>query len=310
VDGRLEPRLLLSHGTIQAAAAHAHNFHVSPTPPIRSIQVANGGRALLITTGTGQQFEVTVSSAQQSAQTATNLQGTIPQLSAGTVRGHALPGGRVALTVDGTTDDSIVAINPVVNTAAKNRAHQFSLKLDAQTGLLNVASINVTSGQVSEIDGYRSADLSGPVTVGNATFVNRIAFADLLPGASIGVGGNLGSLDILNNAFLSGGPGIKTAGDLDWFSIGQNLILTNGSSLIVGRDIGAIAQGQKGTAPFGQGGQVVGDVLIGPGSSWQVVRALGAPINLLGNFFGFSRFTVGTPTGNGFQTKPGAILVP
>ena len=55
----------------------------------------------------------------------------------------------------------------------------------------------------------RPLDLSGPLVIGSDGLVDRIAFVDLLPGAAIGVGGSLNTLDVLNTVNLTSGPGIS-----------------------------------------------------------------------------------------------------
>lgn len=292
LDGWLESRFLLSAGRI-----HAQAVHVAPI----SGQRLNGGRSILITDGDGQQFEVTLTSI---------LQPTVgPQISQGTIRARALPGGRVALIADGTTQDTELAINPVINHPAKHTAHKFSAGLKFDDHLLHVGSITVTSGKINSILGYRSADLSGPLVVGGDTPVNRIAFASILPGASIHVGGDLATLDVLNDLTLDGGPGLVVGRDLDWIDVGGNMTLLNGASVLINRDLGFFAQAAKGTAPGGQGGLVTGDLVIGPGSAIIIGRSLDAPFVVEGNGFGVSRIAAGFPNST-FVFRPGAIVLP
>jgi hypothetical protein len=293
LDGQLETRFLLAGGVRHAALA-------AGDPPLQ-FQTANGGRAVVITDVDGAQFEVTVTSDLQTADP--------HQITAGVVRAHALPGGKVAITAFGTTVDSIVAINPLVKRRAKGGAHNFAAGQAVNDSILHIGSIKIASGKVSEIVGYRSADLSGPVSVLAKTAINRIAFESLLPGASITTGGDLNTLDVLNSINLAGGPSITVGRDLNWINTNGDLTLNTGSSLIVGRDIGLVAQAAKGTGPPGQGGFVGGNLVIGPGSKISIGRSLAAPFVVNGNGTGMSRVMVGTPLNN-FVFRPGATVTP
>lgn len=279
LDGRLEPRWLLSHGHLHAAALHG----LQPVP--MQIKTANGGRAVIIRDTDGELFEVTLTSDLQST--------TVPPISAGILRAKIVPGGRVAIVAEGTTQDSILQINPVLKSPVKGQAHGFAGGMAGQDHLLNVAGVAVTSGQIRSILGFHSAVLSGPIVSAGNTPVSRIAFADLLPGASIAVGGDLQTLEILNNITLDGGPSITIGRDLDWINAGGNLSLTGGSSFIVGRDLGLQPQPAKGTGIAGQGGLILGNMVIGPGSKFVIVRNLDAPFVVQGSGTGTSRLAVG-----------------
>jgi hypothetical protein len=294
LDGQLESRFLLS-GAARPAALHAAPAHRV------QIQNANGGRSVIITDSDRAQFEVTLTSSLQVS--------TQPQITVGTVRARPMSGGRVALTVFGTTADSILAINPVIKSALTGAAHDFAAGQAANDGLLHVGKIRVITGKINSILGYHSADLSGPIAALATTPVNRIAFQAILPGASIAVGGDLDTLDVLTTLNVSGGPGITVGRDLNWIDTGGNLILNDGSSLVVGRDIGLVAQPAKGTGPAGQGGFVLGNLVIGTGSQMVIGRSLAAPFVVDGNGTGLSQVVVGTPL-NTFVFRPGAIVTP
>ena len=84
-----------------------------------------------------------------------------------------------------------------------------------------------------------------------STPVDRIAFDTISPrGASIVVGGDLNSLDVLNDLTLSGGgTGIVVGRDLNSLSVGGNVTIANASVFYIGRFQGLIPQPAKGTAP-------------------------------------------------------------
>src|SRR5262249_45344624 len=151
-------------------------------------------------------------------------------------------------------------INPVPHQIRKNTAHDFPNGVAKHDGLLHVASVTVTTGLVNDILGYKTAELSGPVTVGNINPVDRIAFESLVPGATIRVGGDLNTLDIYDSATLTGpGTGIFVGRDLNLFNVlGGGLTLTDGAQIAVGRDLGLNPQPPKGT---GQGANQLNNVL-------------------------------------------------
>jgi hypothetical protein len=220
------------------------------------------------------------------------LQGTGPQITAGTVRARRLRNGAVGLIVQGTTQDSELTINPVIKPPVLDGAHDFAHGVARQDGVLNIGSINVTSGKIGAILGFHSAVLSGPIGVSGSTPINRIAFKALRPGASIQVGNDLYTLDVLTGIDLRGGPGIIVGRDLNWLNVGQDLRLNDGAALAVGRDLGAFAQPAKGTAPGGQGAGIIGDLEVGPGSAIVIGRDLAAPFIVRGRGTGVSRITI------------------
>ncbi len=255
LDGTLETRKLLSHiSTIRA-------------------QTAAGGQAVVVTNTDGAQFFVSV-------------------VNGGAVRATAAAGGRVNLIVDGSTVDTLLEINQVSpNHSSTAGAHSFNGNFATRFAKLNVASINVTNGTIGAIEGYRDADLSGPITVNGTNRVDRIAFEQILPGASIRVGGDLNTLEVLNNADFNKSSGLFVGRDLNWFSVGGNLTFENGSNLVVGRDLGLAAQPAKGTGLPGQGIFVNGNLTIAPTSKAAIVRNNDGGVVTNGNFSGVSRFT-------------------
>jgi hypothetical protein len=138
-------------------------------------------------------------------------------------------------------------IDPLPFAQRKGYAHSFAYGEGNRTHILDIGSINVVNGSINAILGFHSADLSGPLSIGGTDKVDRIAFDALLPGAAIGVGGTLNTLDIANNATLTAGPGISVGGDLNLLNVGQNLTLANGASLTIGRFAGTTPQPPKGT---------------------------------------------------------------
>lgn len=267
IDGRLEPRLLL-------AARPA------------AIQTALGGQAVLLTTRSGQPFYVLVST--------------------GTVRATRLSGGRFGLIVDGTNQDSSLTINPLVPSQEQGQAHTFNVKQARFRQLINIGSVRVSNGRIGSILGYRTAILSGPVFATADSRVDRIAFNTVTPGASINVGGDLNTLDVLNDMTLSGpNTGVFVGRDLNLLNVGGDLTIDDGATIFVGRDLGLAAQPGKGTGPSGQGASILGNFLLTDGGRFVVARALDAPFVVFGSTRGTMNLGITAVTPGGFFTSRG-----
>lgn len=255
IDGRLQ----LESRVLQANASAA-------------INTAFGGQAVILRTPAGQSFYVLTSS--------------------GTVRASRMSGGRYGLVVDGTNLDTELTINPLVIRKTRDSAHTFNGAMSAQTGRINIGSINITNGTIGSVLGYRTAVLSGPLIVRGGNRVDRVAFNTLLPGASIRVGGDLNTLDVLNNATLSGGnTGISVGRDLNFLNVGGDLTITNSAEVFVNRDLGLIAQPAKGTGPAGHGAVIQGNFVLSNGGRLVVNRSLDAAFIVFGSTTGASNIT-------------------
>ena len=259
LDGKLETRVLMATSAIHA-------------------QTAAGGQAVVVTNTSGARFYVSVTNG-------------------GTVRATPASGGRVNLVVDGTNSGSLVEINRVVPGNQRGMAHTFQPGVGNSMPRLNLASVRITSGMVSAIEGYQTAELSGPITVAGSVRVDRIALSSILAGGSISVSGDLNTLDIYRNVNLSGGS-ISVGRDLNWFQTFGNVSITNNSNIIVGRYLGLTAQPAKGSGNAGQGMYVGGNLTIDSTSSFAIGQYLagtmsgGAGILINGNFSGISRFFI------------------
>jgi hypothetical protein len=254
LDGTLETRVLLS------------------TTAIRS-QTAAGGQAVVITATTGQQFYVSVTQ--------------------GTIKATPASGGRVNLVANGTNSSTFLEINQIIPTHGYGTAHQFNPVYGAGTGILNIASINITSGFIDSIEGYHDAILSGPLTVNGTATVNRIAFDAINAGGSIHVGGDLSTLDVYNSATFSTAAGLNVGRDLNWFELGGNLTIETGSTMTVGRDLGNTPQVAKGSGLAGQGMFVGGNLSIDATSTLTIGRNIPFGVVINGNLSGYSNWTVG-----------------
>lgn len=303
-SGRLEQREVLSAAAHHLAAHHlaarvpAHRAPVqvvSDIPhtkeglpqvaePYVQTGVGNGGRAAIMIDTDGETY-------------AAHLQG------GGTVRAKAVPGGMVDLYLYGTNVDSILTIDPEYPTITNGTAHQFSTQTATQNGLIHIRNIYVTDGHISQILGYHTATVSGVINVNPAraasqpTNVDRIAFYALYPGATINVAGDLNTLDVFNQAAFAGpGTGIHVGRDLNLMNVGMSLILENGATMTVGRDLGEVAQSGKGSGPGGVGILVSGDVIVGNTSLMAVSRYVGPlisgpAVNIRGNLIGYSNIS-------------------
>ncbi|WP_435010846.1 hypothetical protein P12x_002132 [Tundrisphaera lichenicola] len=256
IDGRLETRVLLAKMT-----------------PIMT-QIAANGQASVVTNTNGQQFFISV-------------------INGGTVRAFPAVGGRVNLVVDGSTPQTLLEINQIVPQQVKGSAHKFNSALAMQTGTINIASITVSTGTIGAIEGYNTAILSGTVAVGSTNPVNRMAFQSIAPGASIGVGGDLNTLDVLYDAKFSGSSGLFVGRDLNSFSVGGNLSFSNGANLNIVRDSGLVPQAAKGTGPAGQGISVIGNMSIDNTSGFSIGRYLDGFLVVDGNYSGAFRTLIG-----------------
>jgi hypothetical protein len=276
--GHTVSRFLLSHPSPKPAynlrqppftAADAPPFHKS----FRVItgvgtQTARGGQAVQVTAQDGSHYLVKLAytSNTLATDTAEGANGQLGNSSAvaatdlvsqqnanypqpiGTVRAYAMPGGKVGIIVDGSTPNTELSINPLGLPQKKGYAHSFAYGESTRNHVLNIGQLTVSSGQIGAVLGFQDAVLSGPLIVSGSSSIDRIAFDELLPGATISTGGDLQTLDISGSATLSGaGTGVFVGRDLNLLNIGGNLEISNGANFIIGRNLGLVAQPPKGT---------------------------------------------------------------
>jgi hypothetical protein len=237
----------------------------------------------------------------------------------GSVRVYPMPGGKVGIIVDGSTENTELTINPLPLPIRKGYAHSYAYGNAGRVGILNIGQITINSGRIGAIEGFHTANLSGPIVASATTPVDRIAFNALLPGASIQTGGDLNTLDVLGGITLNTGTRINIGRDLNLLNVGQNIDLSNGSQLLIGRDLGIIPQPPKGT---GTGSNVLtlnvnqigttftgalppqvstfiqGDVNVGPGSVFAIGRNVDQAIFIQGSINGASRVVIPNSTVN------------
>ena len=248
------------------SGTHAEPFPIATFPrgPRVKVEVAHGGQSVIVATPDGSHFQISLtqfvptppSSTTGAAVAVTQppIQGQTPGAGVvqpiGTVRAYSMPpstpGGpaRVGLILDGTTTQSELDISSVPFPQRKGYAHSFAYGATRQSHLLNIGQIIVNSGVISAINGYHTADLSGPLTIGSPVPtehgstpqsipqpVDRISFDALLPGASIKIGGDLNTLDVLNGVTLAQGDSIDIGQDLNLINVGRNLDLSGGGSI-------------------------------------------------------------------------------
>ncbi len=233
----------------------------------------------------------------------------------GTVRVYAMPGGKIGIVVDGSTPNTELTINPLPQEQRKGYAHSYAYGQAGQTHILNIGQITINSGQIGAIEGFHTADLSGPLVANATNTIDRIAFDAILPGASIVTGGTLNTLDVLNGITLNTGTNIQIGRDLNLFNVGGNIDLSGGSQILIGRDLGPTLQPPKGT---GTGSNVLtlflstlsstttvsatlppevsaylqGTINIAPGSAFVIGRAVDNAIYVIGDINGSSRIVI------------------
>ncbi|MEW4566716.1 hypothetical protein AB1L88_02500 [Tautonia sp. JC769] len=213
----------------------------------------------------------------------------------GAVTSTSLPDGRIGLVVRGTNTLSQLDIVPLTRVRVPRGAHTFGPFKAFGDGMLNVGLLDVY-GPINGIFGYNTAKLSGPMIVRGDATVDRIALAEMEPGAAINVAGTLNQLEILRTAHLAGpDTGIRTGLDLNVLNVGGYLTMTDGASVEIGRDLGLIDQPASGTGLGGRGARIDGGVLVDVGSVFRINRSLAGPFLDLGDFVGTSRFSVANP---------------
>jgi hypothetical protein len=261
-----------------------------------STEVAHGGQSVIIATPDGSRFIAQVtqfiptpggSQGSISPNAQNPIQGSVPGTSTasgtstlaqplGVVRAYGMSKGRVGIIIDGSTTQTEVDISPYPFHMRKGYAHSFAYGQAVQTHVLNIGQITVNSGVISAINGFHSAELSGPLVIKGTQPVDRLSFYALQPGASIQTGGDVNTLDVLNGITLNSGPGIVIGRDLNLLNVGQNVSLSNGASIQVGRFLGLVPQPAKGTATGGNF-LAVNQSLVGTGTS-TIVPSLSAYI--------------------------------
>jgi hypothetical protein len=242
----------------------------------------------------------------------------------GTIRAYAMPGGKVGIIVDGSTSNTDLTINPLGQPQKKGFAKSFAYGEAGRNHLLNIGQLTVTSGQIGAIEGYQVAELSGPLTVTGTPSIDRIALDAILPGASIVTGGDLQTLDVLNNIDLSGpGTGITIGRDLNLLNVGGPITLSDGAFIDIGRNLGLLPQAPKGTGTgsnvlslnFTQlsnslisvivpsvGSFIQGSIAINPGSTFAIGGQIFATLYVEGYISGYSRLF--QHFGTGAQANP------
>ncbi len=327
------PRFLSQHAPYYFNAGYRRHFFVAT-------QTARGGQAVEVTALDGSHYMLNLSYTSNTLQTniAEGANGnngvataadTATQVSMqaanypqpiGTIRAYPMPGGRVGLILDGTTQNTELTINPLGQPQIKGFAHSFAYGEATRKHFLNIGQITVNSGQIGSILGFQDAILSGPLTSLGTTAIDRIAFYQLAPGASIQTGGDVNTLDVFQNATLSGaGTGVNIGRDLNLLNVGGTLTVTDNASFAIGRDLGLLPQPPKGTGtgsnvlllnfnsllgttvnnialPPSVGSFIQGNVILTNGGAFLIGRSIDNTMYIEGGIIGFSRLLTNAAT--------------
>lgn len=231
----------------------------------------------------------------------------------GTVRAYAMPGGKIGIIVDGSSPNTQLTINPLPQPIRKGYAHSYAYGQSGKEHLLNIGQITINSGRIGSVEGFHTANLSGPLVAADTSTIDRIAFNAILPGASIVTGGTVNTLDVLQGITLNTGTSIEIGRDLNLLNVGGDITLSNGSNFLIQRDLGAVLQPPKGT---GSGSSVLtlfltnitnnvnvtlppevatyiqGGLNVAPGSAFVIGRAIDNPFYIIGDINGASRLVM------------------
>lgn len=302
-----------------------------PFPRPVAVQTMRGGQAVHVAAPDGSHYRIQlsyISNTQQSAaiegaaglyaQGAGNTALAIAQPTEvpqplGTVRVYPMPGGAVGIIVDGSTDNTELTINPLPQPIKKGYAHSFAYGQTQRDHVLKVGQITVNSGSIGAVLGYHTADLAGPLDIAGTAAVDRVAFRSLQPGASIRTGGDLNTLDVLQGVHLSG-TDIQIGRDLNLINVGQDLVLENGANLLIGRDLGLVAQPPKGTGT-GTNVQTLNALLVGQDYTGPPLLSLSGLLQGDVNIDSTSLFSVGRAVDkvlliNGDLNGAGRVVIP
>ncbi len=315
------------------------------------VQTARGGQNVEVTATDGSHYMITLdyssntlatstaegANGQGGASTATTASALTAQQSdrfpqpIGTVRAYPMSGGRVGIIVDGSTQNTELAINPLGLPQKAGFAHSFAYGESNRSHVLNVGQITINSGQIGAILGFQDTELSGPLVSNGTGAIDRIALEQLDPGASITAGGDVNTLDIYDGIDLSGaGTGVFIGRDLNLLNVGGNIQLSDGAVFSVGRNFGLVSQPPKGTGtgsnvltlnfsslanttitvslPPTVGGFIQGNVIIDTanGSSFLIGNNIYNTMYIEGGIIGFSGLlinTASTPMSPPFESK-------
>lgn len=255
----------LVHKPPQLQRAPHFNAHVRRRAGVAATQTARGGQNVEVNAG-GTHYMISLSYTSNTLATnvaegtngqlgntsTTDATALVSQASAnypqpiGVVRAYAMPGKKVGIIVDGSTQNTELTINPLGEQQHKGFAKSFAYGQANLGHLVNIGQITVNTGQIGDIEGYQTAVLSGPLVVSGTTAIDRIALDAIMPGASITTGGDVNTLDVLNGITLSG-TSINIGRDLNLLNVGGNIDLTNGAQFNIGRNLGLVSQPPKGT---------------------------------------------------------------
>jgi hypothetical protein len=255
----------LLHKPPQLQRAPFFHGHVRRRAGVAATQTARGGENVMVNSGgthymislsytsntlatniaEGGNGQLGASSTGSSTQLVSQASAVYPQ-PIGTVRAYPMPGGKVGIIVDGSTQNTELTINPLGQSQRKGFAHSFAYGTAARGHILNIGQITVNTGQIADIEGFQDAVLSGPLVVSSASPIDRIAFYAIEPGASITTGGDVNTLDVLNGITLTG-TNIDIGRDLNLLNVSGNITLSDGANFIIGRNLGVVSQPPKGT---------------------------------------------------------------
>jgi hypothetical protein len=289
------------------------------------VSLAYSSNTLATNVAEGQNGQLGVSTPAATQQDLSAANATFPQ-PIGTVRAYAMSNHRVGIIVDGSTQNTELTINPLGQQQRKGFAHSFAYGAANLGHILNVGQITVSSGQIADIEGFQTADLSGPLVVNGNTAINRIAFNAILPGASITTGGDVNTLDVYNGITLTG-TNINIGRDVNLLNVGGDISLSNGSQFNIARNLGLVSQPPKGTGTGTNilslnfvtvsnsivtvtipavGAYIQGSVVINPGSAFNVEG------NIFNTLYVEGSVTAGfTPSSNpGIPTTTNPNLTP
>jgi hypothetical protein len=250
---KLAPPIIHRHGfrpkragvAATQTAKGGENVEVNDGGTHYMISLSYTSNTLATNVAEGANGQAGAQSTQISTQLVSQASANYPQ-PIGVVRAYPMPGGRVGIIVDGSTQNTELTINPLGQQQRKGFAHSFAYGAANRGHVLNIGQITINTGEIADIEGFQDAVLSGPLVISGTTAVDRIALEGILPGGSITTGGDVNTLDVLTGITLTG-TNIDIGRDLNLLNVGQNITLSDGSQFIIGRNLGLVSQPPKGT---------------------------------------------------------------